>query len=396
MNKLIEFNENLDTPLYRPSLLENIQQKHQYFEVPDIDSKITRQNNPHYWLQQDILQITHFQYNFQNLTLNDDTIPQIQVFAKFLVKFFRFKYQLIWVKQDQYAYTICPQTFDKVDLLSFIIRDDFKHSRYINPLKLQIPYFDIITFHNDFIVELSETSDNRPYITTSTIEIHTTPHNTNVQIHDPNELRSVTSESQGQYSQQNPHTTLPITQQPSNVQLENLSLQPDDHHNNDNNNDEHQVPNPTLDTQSTESTVDSNALLEPVRHVEEQNIRHYTEQDPQYLIQGSSTLSTTNTNIPQTPIQPPTSRIYDPPPHLILIHIFLLPQLNNPVPLITDTTELLLPNNLTDQDMAIIDEIHVLIVHHTYHHINHQIDEIHALDIDHVHTLEISTLHLVI
>ena len=53
MNKLIEFNENFETPLYRPSLLENLQQKHQYFEVPDIDSKITRQNNPHYLLQQD-------------------------------------------------------------------------------------------------------------------------------------------------------------------------------------------------------------------------------------------------------------------------------------------------------------------------------------------------------
>ena len=50
-----------DIPLYRPSLLENLQQKHQYFEVADIDSKITRQDNPHYWLQQDILKITHFQ-----------------------------------------------------------------------------------------------------------------------------------------------------------------------------------------------------------------------------------------------------------------------------------------------------------------------------------------------
>ena len=41
----------IDTPLYRPPLLENLQQKHQYFEVPDIDSKITRQNTPHCWVQ---------------------------------------------------------------------------------------------------------------------------------------------------------------------------------------------------------------------------------------------------------------------------------------------------------------------------------------------------------
>ena len=40
MNKLIEFIENLDTPIYRPSKFEDIQQKHLYFEVPDIDSQI--------------------------------------------------------------------------------------------------------------------------------------------------------------------------------------------------------------------------------------------------------------------------------------------------------------------------------------------------------------------
>ena len=96
MTKLIGFTKNLETPLYLPPLLENLQQTHQYFEVPDIDFKITRQSNPHYWLQQGILQITHFQYNFfQNLTLDDDTIPYIQVFAKLLLKFFRFNYQLI-------------------------------------------------------------------------------------------------------------------------------------------------------------------------------------------------------------------------------------------------------------------------------------------------------------
>ena len=74
-------------------MLENLQQKHQYFEVPDIDPKITGQNDPHYWLQQDLLQVTSFQYNFfQNLTLIDDTIPQSKIFARFPLKFFRFNY----------------------------------------------------------------------------------------------------------------------------------------------------------------------------------------------------------------------------------------------------------------------------------------------------------------
>ena len=311
MNKLIEFNENLDTPIYRPSILENLQQKHQYFEVPGNDSQINRQNIPHYWLLQDILQITHFQYNlFLNLTLNDDTIPQIQIFARFLLKFFRFNYQLVWVQQNQTAYTNFPQIFDKVDSLPFVIRDDFKHLQYISHLQLHIPYFEIIAFDNNFIVERSETSDNQPYITTSTTEIHTTSRNTNIQIKDSNDLFSDTSESQVQYLQQSPQRTQPITQQPPNEQLENLSLQFDENNNNDNNQDELQNPNPTLDTQSTDLTVDSNALMVPIRPVEEQHIPHNTEHNPQYLIQGSSNLSTTTTNIPQ----PPISRNYDPPP----------------------------------------------------------------------------------
>ena len=130
------------------------------------------------------------------------------------------------------------KTFDNVDLLPFYIRDDFKHPHYKNTLQFHIPYFDIFALDNDFIVGLSETTDNRPFFTTSTTEIHTTPHNTNVQIHDPNELLSDTSESQVQYPQQRPQITQPITQQRPNVQLGNLSLQPDDNHNIDNNQDE--------------------------------------------------------------------------------------------------------------------------------------------------------------
>ena len=182
-----------------------------------------------------------------------------------------------------------------------------------NPLQVHIPYFDFIALDKDFILELSETSDNRPLITTSTNEIQITPHNTNIQIQDQNELLSDTSESQVQYSQQSLQITQRIIQQPLNVQFENLSLQLDDNHDYENNQDELKDPNPALDTHSTDPTIVSNAVLVPVRNVEEQNLRHNTEQDPQYLIQGSSTLSTTNTNIKQTPIQSPISRNCDPP-----------------------------------------------------------------------------------
>ena len=62
IDKLIKHNENLDKPLYRPSHLESLKDKADYFDVPDIDTKIQTHSNPHYWLQQDLLQVTNFQY----------------------------------------------------------------------------------------------------------------------------------------------------------------------------------------------------------------------------------------------------------------------------------------------------------------------------------------------
>ena len=64
MQKLIEFNENQETPLYLPSLLDELKHKSEYFEVPDLEMKVQTHDNPHYWLQQDLLQAKHFQYRF--------------------------------------------------------------------------------------------------------------------------------------------------------------------------------------------------------------------------------------------------------------------------------------------------------------------------------------------
>ena len=48
MDKLIEHKENLDTPLYLPSHLEGLKDKHEYFEVPDLETKIQRHYKPHH------------------------------------------------------------------------------------------------------------------------------------------------------------------------------------------------------------------------------------------------------------------------------------------------------------------------------------------------------------
>ena len=40
LNKLIKYNENLEHTIYRPSHLERVQEKSDYFEVKDIEAKI--------------------------------------------------------------------------------------------------------------------------------------------------------------------------------------------------------------------------------------------------------------------------------------------------------------------------------------------------------------------
>ena len=124
MQKLIEFNENQNTPLYISSHLEDLKYKSEYFEVPDLETRIRRHDNPHYCLQQDILQVKNFQYRlFNNITFTNDTISHVKVFTQFLLKFFRFNYQLLWEQQDQQAYIHFPQILTQTELLPYIIKN---------------------------------------------------------------------------------------------------------------------------------------------------------------------------------------------------------------------------------------------------------------------------------
>ena len=71
-------NENLDPPQYLPSHIEGLKEKHDYFEVPDLETKLPRHDNPRCWLQQNVLQMKQVQLRlFQIIILNEDTIPQI-------------------------------------------------------------------------------------------------------------------------------------------------------------------------------------------------------------------------------------------------------------------------------------------------------------------------------
>ena len=53
-----------------------------------------------------------------------------QFFSHFLLKCFRVNYQLLWEQKDQNAYIQFSQVLTEIEILPFIIRNDFKHPLY--------------------------------------------------------------------------------------------------------------------------------------------------------------------------------------------------------------------------------------------------------------------------
>ena len=99
--------------------------------------------------------------------LTENTIPQVKVFTQFLLKFFRFNYQLLWEQQDQQAYIIFPHILTQNELLPYNIENEHEHSQYRDPTSFNTIYFEHITLDHNFITDYSETSDKRPYITSN-------------------------------------------------------------------------------------------------------------------------------------------------------------------------------------------------------------------------------------
>ena len=126
MDKLIEHNENLDTPLYLPSHLESPKEKHDYFEVSDLETNIP---------QSSLLVTNKIYYNLNNFNTDSfktSYLMKIQyhtIFSDFLLKFLRFNYQLIW-QQDQSAYINFPQVLPETELLLFINSNTNRHAQY--------------------------------------------------------------------------------------------------------------------------------------------------------------------------------------------------------------------------------------------------------------------------
>ena len=312
MQKLIEFNENQDTPLYRPSHLQELRHRSEYFEVPDLDTKVQRHDNPHYWLQRDILQIKKFQYRFfNNIILTDDTIPHVKIFTQFLLKILRFNYQLLWEQKDQQTYINFPQILTHTELLPYIIKNEYKHLHYRDFTSFNVTHFEQINLDHNFLFEHSETSDNRLFITSDTSP-ETTPEE------QTSNVEPLYTRQQSEQSEQEALTNLfPNSDPPQEQPLSQVS--------------DIQQPNPSETatiqdtsefseetvqiTRSFTKTDDSNLIQIPTHHIT-QNEFNNQNQDNTLITDpdNTSVLSTSNTNITQpSQTQVPSPRNYNPP-----------------------------------------------------------------------------------
>ena len=320
MQKLIEFNENQETPFYLPSQLDAPRHKADYCEVQDLDTQIRRHDNPHYWLQQDIVQIKSFRYRFfHNITLNDDTIPQVKVF--------RSNYQLLCEQQDQPAYVNFPQILTETELVPYIIRNEYRQIQYRNLFSFNTTYLAQINLDHNFITEHSETSDNRPYITTN-VSPETTPEertsNTlpqyirqdTVQLQQDNITHFFQSQEPQQLNPLYPQLIQTFYEQPVNPS-ETTTAHPSETATTQNVSELSGETTPTVqNTQSFTIPNDSNLIQVPTHNITHDETNNQNQDDTLNKTQDNiSVLSTSPTNVTQ-PSQTQTSprQSYDPPP----------------------------------------------------------------------------------
>ena len=87
VNKVKDFNLTLENPKYSPNALEELEQNIHHFDVEDVERLIITQNDPHHWLQTDLIQIQSFLYHyFQDITKNEQTKSQTKLISLFLRK----------------------------------------------------------------------------------------------------------------------------------------------------------------------------------------------------------------------------------------------------------------------------------------------------------------------
>ena len=200
LNNVKDHNLAQEIPKFSPNALDDLQRYIDNFDVEIIERLVNPEDNPHHWLQADILRIQNFIYHyFKDLTLNDQTIPQIKVISLFLRKYFRFNYQLLWSQQDQSAFTAFPDHFTIEECLPFIISEQNEHPYFHKPQSITKQTLDYIRSDPLLITENDLFADNRPYHYEQNSQDQQNLHfNTNNSTEDDNTDQENTTQQQNQ------------------------------------------------------------------------------------------------------------------------------------------------------------------------------------------------------
>ena len=164
LNRVQEHNLALENPKYSPNALEELERYIPNFEVEDIERIVTTQNNPHHWVQADILRIQNFLYHyFKDITLGEQTIAHTKVISLFLKKYYRLNCQLLWSEEDQAAFAAFHNHFTADECLPFIINKQNEHPYFFKPDKVTQQTMDPISLDLRLITENNFHDDNRRY-----------------------------------------------------------------------------------------------------------------------------------------------------------------------------------------------------------------------------------------
>ena len=200
LNNVKDHNVAQEIPKFSPNALDDLQRYIENFDVEIIERLVNPEDNPHHWLQADILRIQNFIYHyFKDLTLNDQTIPQIKVISLFLRKYFRFNYQLLWSQQGQSAFSAFSNHFTLEECLPFIISEQNEHPYFHKPQSITKQTLDYIRFDPLLITEDDLFADNRPYHYEQNSQVQQNLHfNTNNSTEDDNTDQENTTQQQNQ------------------------------------------------------------------------------------------------------------------------------------------------------------------------------------------------------
>ena len=222
LNNVKDHNLAHEFPKFSPSTLDDLERYINNFDVEIIERLVNPEDNPHHWLQTDILLIQNFLYHyFKDLTLNDQTIPQIKVISLFLRKYFSFNYQLLWSQQDQSAFTAFPNHFTVDECLRFIISEQNEHPFFHKPQLITKQTLDYIRFDPLLITENDLFADNRTYHYEKNSQVQQNLHfNTNNYTEDDNTNHENTLQQQNQNENYNDNE---FTTQESTISTHNPS-----------------------------------------------------------------------------------------------------------------------------------------------------------------------------